>query len=96
VLLHPSCGWGMLNMYKFTSLNPEIFQEATAYAQGHERRASAYVWAKVFAIPFEIFGYTWIAVEERTPFMDYMALDYHDNHIEKFIKTIMQATQTAD
>jgi hypothetical protein len=96
VLLHPSCGWGMLNMYKFTSLNPEIFQEATAYAQGDQRCASAYVWAKVFAIPFEIFGYTWISIDERTPFMDYMALDYEDNHIEKFIKTIMQATQTAD
>lgn len=83
-------------MYKFTTLNPEIFQEATAYAQGDQRCASAYVWAKVFAIPFEIFGYTWISIDERTPFMDYMALDYHNNHIEKFIKTIMQATQPAD
>lgn len=96
VFLHPSGGWGRMTPKKFSALQPDILQESQQFAQEYvksnphdihvtERIATVYLWAKVFSIPTDPLENDWLAVHHRTDFMNYMALDFEDDHVTRTI-----------
>jgi hypothetical protein len=96
IFLHPSGGWGRLTPKKFSKLYPNILEESRQFAQEYvqsnpheasveERIATVYVWATVFSIPTDPLDNEWLAVHHRTDFMNYMALDFEDDHVTRTI-----------
>jgi hypothetical protein len=75
----------------------ESRQFAQEYVQSHphdasvkERIATVYVWATMFSIPTDPIENEWLSVHHRTDFMNYMALDFEDDHVTRTISQYQQ------